>query len=247
MAEHATSSLSNITSGFETQPVIYTDGQYLANNETWHVEDSPWKALQIAKILNKNRIACDEICEVGCGAGEILHQLSFIYPTKMFFGYEISPQAFDLTKSRQTRNVKFFYKDLLNEDIFSDCLLCIDVFEHVADYMGFIKALKSKATYKIFHIPLSLTVHSMLSERKLNNERATWGHLHFFNRETALATLKDCEYEILDSIYTPHFKDLPSKSTISRLAKKPLQILYSLAPNLFVRLVGGCSLLVLAK
>jgi len=50
----------------------------------------------------------------------------------------------------------------LEEDTYFDSLLCIDVFEHVEDYIGFVKTLKSKATYKIFHIPLDISVLSVI-------------------------------------------------------------------------------------
>jgi hypothetical protein len=226
---------------------IYKDGKYLANNQTWHAEDSAWKADQISRIIDKNGIACETICEVGCGAGEILRQLSLKYPSTRFIGYEISPQAFELCKSRESARLKFLQKDILREKAAHDCLLCVDVFEHVEDYMGFVRSLRSKAAYKIFHIPLSLSVHSVISSRKLTGERDRWGHLHYFNRETALATLKDCGYEILDTAYTPHFRDLPAESLVGSLARTPLKLFYGLSPDLFVRLLGGCSLLVLAR
>jgi Methyltransferase domain len=227
--------------------LIYEDGQYLAHNQSWHVEDSPWKAAQIKALLDRNKIACRTMCEVGCGAGEILRQLSLTSPDTKFTGYEISPQAFDLSKSRRSEKLDFVCRDLLEEDVHFDGLLCIDVFEHVSDYMGFIRGLKAKSTYKVFHIPLSLTVHNLLSPQRLINERTTWGHLHYYSRETALAVLQDCGYEILDSTYTPHFRDLPAASTIGRMVRLPLRFLYWAMPHLFVRTLGGCSLLVLAK
>ena len=33
----------------ENSAELYTDGSYLKNNPSWGVEDSPWKAAQIAK------------------------------------------------------------------------------------------------------------------------------------------------------------------------------------------------------
>lgn len=35
---------------------IYNDGTYHENNPTWHEEDSPWKALQIQKIIERNSL-----------------------------------------------------------------------------------------------------------------------------------------------------------------------------------------------
>lgn len=43
----------------------------------------------------KNALNPSRICEIGCGAGEILNQLAIQYPGKEFYGYKISPQAFD--------------------------------------------------------------------------------------------------------------------------------------------------------
>ena len=54
----------------------YQNGDYLANNSNWHVEDSSWKANQIHIIISRNNLHFSNICEVGCGAGEILRQLS---------------------------------------------------------------------------------------------------------------------------------------------------------------------------
>jgi hypothetical protein len=54
---------------------IYTNGTYLRKNPLWHIEESPFKVRQIVKILRKNRLHPQTICEVGCGAGEVLRLL----------------------------------------------------------------------------------------------------------------------------------------------------------------------------
>lgn len=224
----------------------YTDGSYLQNNPTWGVEDSPWKATQIAKILNKNRITPKTIGEIGCGAGEILKQLSFSYPESDFLGYEISPQAFELSKKRSSEKIRFHLKNLLDEDMFFDALLCIDVFEHVEDYFGFIRQIKSKAEYKIFHIPLDISVLSVIRAQMMVAREGV-GHLHYFSKETAIATLKDCGYEIIDCFYTTAFNDIPAKKLRTHLARVPRKLLYSFSQDWGARLLGGSSLLVLAK
>jgi hypothetical protein len=225
---------------------IYESGEYLKKNSTWHVEDSPWKANQIHNILSKNNIESKTICEVGCGAGEILKQLSNKLPYVNFYGYELSPQAYELCKTRESQKIQYKNKNIFDENIFFDTILCIDVLEHVEDYIGFLKALKTKADYKIFHIPIDITVLSVLRDGMIT-ARQNVGHLHYFTLTTALATLTDAGYEIKDSALTTSFDDLPSKSIKAKIAKIPRKILYAISPKLMVKLLGGCSLIVLAK
>ena len=225
---------------------IYADGGYQRLNETWHAEDSAWKAQQITRILQANHVAPKRFCEVGCGAGQILCHLSRALPNSVFVGYEVSPQAFELCKDVESERVTFRLQDITKEKARFDCLLCIDVIEHVEDYMGFVRALKTKAEYKVFHIPLEVYALSVLRAGLLAG-RKQWGHLHYFTRETALATLTDCGYEIVDCMYTKWFADIVHKTFKGRLAKLPRQMLFSLSPDLGVRILGGCSLLALAK
>ena len=225
---------------------IYQDGKYLENNSTWHVEDSSWKANEIHKILLKNSISPKTICEVGCGAGEILNQLSQKMPNTNFCGYELSPQAYKLCQSRVTRKIQYKLANILDEDTFYECLLCIDVFEHVEDYIGFIKSLRSRSIYKIFHIPIDISVLSVLRGAMMTTRQSA-GHLHYFTPETAIATIKDCGYQIIDSFFTTAFSDLPNKTINARMARLPREFLFALSPNLMVKILGGCSLLVLAK
>ncbi len=137
-------------------------------------------------------------------------------------------------------------ENIINNDIFFDVLLCIDVFEHVEDYMGFLKSIKGKAIYKIFHIPLEINISSILRNSMMNS-RNNAGHLHYFTPETALATLRDTGYEVIDYFFTKPFNDLPSKTLRNKLLKLPRKLLYAISPNLMIKLLGGCSLIVLAK
>lgn len=224
----------------------YTDGSYLAINPTWGVEDSLWKASQVDRILRTNNIVPATFCEIGCGAGEILRQMAIAYPAASLVGYEVSPQAFALCCERASERVQYFLKDALNEEIHADCLLCLDVLEHVEDYFGFLRRIQQKAIYKIFHIPLDVSVTSILRGGMMK-ARAELGHLHYFSKETAIATLSDCGYEILDHFYTTAFADLPAKSFKQRVAKWPRRLAYSVSPDWCTRLLSGSSLMVLAR
>lgn len=228
---------------------MYTTNEYIEKHPTYDVEHSPWKAKEIIKILKKNKIKPNSVCEVGCGAGEILNQLYIQMPNNIsFVGYEISPQAFKLCKQREKDRINFYLEDLLkNEKAFFDLVLAIDVFEHIEDYLGFLKKLRKKGLYKIFHIPLDLSVQSVLRSSPILKSRSNDGHLHYFTKETAIATLIDTGYEILDYSFTKWSIALPSKSFQSWLMKLPRKIAYKINQDIATRIMGGCSLIVLTK
>ncbi len=230
-------------------PSIYTDGTYLAGNGSWHQEDSPWKAAHIKAILERNAIPFTSACEVGCGAGEILKVLSHtLGADKQLYGYEISPQAYALCRGKAKDGLSFRFGDLLaaNEPSF-DVLMAIDVFEHVEDYLGFLKKLKPRSTYKVFHVPLDLSVQSVLRAGPLLKHRRDVGHLHYFTKETALETLKYGGYDIVDYAFTATAVELPNRGWKADLMKLPRRALFALNQDLAARLFGGYSLLVLAR
>ena len=228
---------------------IYSDSTYLLNNPTWDEEDSHWKSKQINLILKKNKIDPFKICEIGCGFGEILINLEKeLGKNKLFFGYEISKQAFSICSKKKKDNINFFLKDILLENkTFYDLLLIMDVFEHVEDYFGFLKKLKGKGEYKVFHIPLDLSVSSVLRSTPIINARKLIGHIHYFTKETALATLKDTGYDVIDYFYTSGAVELKNRSMKTNCLNIPRKLLYLLNKDLAVRLLGGFALLVLAK
>ncbi|EJF10736.1 bifunctional 2-polyprenyl-6-hydroxyphenol methylase/3-demethylubiquinol 3-O-methyltransferase UbiG [Pontibacter sp. BAB1700] len=228
---------------------IYTkeNGEYLLKNPTWHVEDSPWKAAQILKMLYRHNLNVKTIAEIGCGAGEILNQLHLSMGEDVVFtGYDISSDAISLARLREKERLQFKLENLLTVDSKFDLLLMIDVFEHVDDYLNFLKQCKGKAEYTIFHIPLDVSAQSVL-RNKLMHWRNSLGHLHFFTKETAIATLKDAGYEVIDSFYTAGSVELSDKTIKSRLASSLRNALFKLNQDIAVKSLGGYSLLVLAR
>ncbi|MDD5267752.1 MAG: methyltransferase [Methylococcales bacterium] len=223
---------------------------YLNANPTWHVEDSPWKATQVLKMIERNKLQPKTIVEVGCGAGEILSQLHQRMADKAieFSGYEIAPEAFKLCLERKKDRLNYFQEDLLQTDKEFDLLLMIDVFEHVDDYIGFIKKAGSKATYKIYHIPLDMCILSLYRNYPMS-ARKDVGHLHYFMKDTALATLTDAGQEVIDWFYTPfafelNNKDLTFNEKIRNLLRR---FSYWINPDFTVKTFGGFALMVLTK
>jgi len=226
------------------------NSNYLEANPTWHIEDSPWKATQILKIIERNKLHPKAIAEIGCGAGEILNQLHQRMEDKTieFSGYEISPDAFKLCSQRSKERLNYFQNNLLQENKTFDLLLMIDVFEHVSDYLGFIREASKKANYKIYHIPLDMSMLSILTNYQIAARKSV-GHLHYFMKDTALATLQDSGQEVVDWFYTKtafevNNKKLGFSGNIIQLFRK---FFHWIKPSFAVKAFGGFSLIVLTK
>jgi len=227
---------------------IYQNGRYQSCHPTWHSEDSPWKARQILTMLGRHGLQPRTIAEVGCGAGEILNQLHSALPDDVnFFGYEISEQAHALAQARTAPRLSFRLKDLTDEEARFDLLLVMDVFEHVEDYLGFLRRLRPKAQHMIFHVPLDLSAQTVLRRSALLHARENVGHLHYFTEDTALATLQDAGYEIADSYLTAGGIEVRDGGMKRRLAGVPRKLMAAMNRSFAARLLGGFSLLVLAR
>ncbi|HUP30947.1 MAG TPA: methyltransferase domain-containing protein [Usitatibacter sp.] len=227
---------------------IYADGTYLRNNPEWHSGDSPWKAGHIKALLDRNGVAPATVCEVGCGAGEVLLSLGRLMPeSTQFFGYDISPDAYGLCAAKSGANFKFRLANLLDEPVHFDMVMAVDVFEHVEDYFGFLRKLRGKARYKVFHIPLDLSAFAVARREPLLHLWRQVGHIHQFTRDTAIAALEHTGYRIVDEAYTCGRTELPNQGWKTRLLKWPRKALHAVSPHLAARLLGGYSLLVIAE
>ena len=223
----------------------YTSGDYLERNTSYHVEDSEWKALQVVRALEIAGIEPKDVMEVGCGVGEILVQLDRLLGEGEvnFRGYEISPQAHMQSKARERENIQFVLEDLTeSEGVSADVLLYMDVVEHVEDCFGFLRKLKPKADLHVVHFPLDMSAQMVARGSRVMAMREKLGHIHYFMRDTAIALLEDCGYEVVADFYTHR-----PKSKVAKLLSLPRRMLMKFAPHATVRLLGGFSLVVVAR
>ena len=229
---------------------IYTDenSAYFKNNPTWDVADSPWKARCVFTFIQRHSLRPKTVAEVGCGAGEILNQLHAMLPDDVqFSGFDIAPDAIELAKPREKERLGFYNENIFlqnggggqNRERF-DFLLVMDVIEHVEDCFDFIRQCCAKADYVLFKIPLDLNVLDMLRNR-FYSRRKSVGHIHYFTKDTALLTLRDCGCHIIDWQYRSMVAD--QRPYDPRILYRKL--LFAIAPDFAVRLFGGYSLFVL--
>lgn len=226
----------------------YESGDYLANNPTWDEEDSEWKARQVLKTFDRNNLAPKSIVEVGCGAGGILASLHDALSEVEYSGYEIAPDACKFWEKHSSKGISFTIGDFLQEQTSHfDVLLLLDVIEHVPNPFEFLSALRGRAEYYIFHVPLDLSAVSVIREQPLLMVRKKVGHIHYFTKGLALSLLEECGYQILDWSYTSAAFTAPQTTWKGRLARLPRRLAFGINRDMGVRLLGGDTLMVLAK
>jgi 2-polyprenyl-3-methyl-5-hydroxy-6-metoxy-1,4-benzoquinol methylase len=227
---------------------IYQDGTYLEKNPTWHEEDSAWKAHKILKMLDRNKMHPKTIGEVGCGAGGMLGEIVRNLDGVTAVGYEISPQAFAMCGKKTNEKLSFRLTDILETDNAYEVVIAADVIEHIEDYIGFLRKLRTHGKFHIFHIPLDITVLTVARATPIRKLRSNVGHLHHFTKEAALGTLDIAGYRLLDWFYTYLMVDGPGRSRLlARMAYLPRKIALSLNEDLAVRFLGGGGLMVLCE
>ncbi|MBO0792811.1 MAG: class I SAM-dependent methyltransferase [Ktedonobacteraceae bacterium] len=228
---------------------IYTSGLYLEKNPGWHLEEAPWKAKQIMSMLNKHGLSPQMVCEVGCGVGGVLKQLQErSAETCEFWGYDISPQAIALAEMFQNERLYFRQADILQEAVPPfDLVLLMDVLEHLEDLQSFLRRLKLKGEYKLFHVSLMISVQTVVRKNGFAHVREKYGMVNYFTRDTLLQALRDAGYEIIDHCYTTSSTDLPTHVVRKRLMRLPRKILFALNRDLAACLLGGYRCLVLAR
>ncbi|MFZ1022060.1 MAG: class I SAM-dependent methyltransferase [Halobacteriota archaeon] len=237
---------------FRVSAAQYADGTYLEKVQDCHVGDSPWKASKVLQMMEKNHLTCESIYDIGCGAGQILVELQKeINRDVALAGFDISPQAIEIARSKEDANLKFYNDDFLKAKVASaDLVLLLDVFEHVPDYLGFLDALRKKTKWVIFHIPLDMCARTILSKSNyMLYMRKRYGHLHYFSKETALATLANLGYEVVDYFYT--FDDEIRQNTLrgfeARMIFQIRKNMFRFDPGLAAAIFPHFNLLVLAR
>jgi len=227
----------------------HVNGEYLRRHPDWHLHASEWKAEEVLRMLGRHHLAPATIGEVGCGAGEVLRQMQIrMDPDCQFFGWDIAPHAIELCKAKENDRLRFELADVSTiETPPLDLLLILEVVDHVEDYFSFLRDLRSRGTYKVFHFSLDLSVQNALRSGALLRQRDVYAHLHYFNREKVLRTLEDTGYEILDWFYTPYGNSFPG-GTFGRWVMRPLRrSSFRFSQDLTVRVLGGYRLMVLTR
>ena len=214
-------------------PSRYSDGACLGHNPDWGDAEATWKAAQVLGMMRRHQLEPRSICDLGCGTAGVLDELDRHLPGDIrLVGYE---------------RIELRGEDARACSDHFDLVLLLDVIEHVDDYMGFLRAVRTVGDRFILHIPLDMTVQAVLRMKPILGVRESWGHLHYFSAETALAVLSETGYRVVDHTYTRGGIEVAPKRFRTRVAAAPRRLAHAISPRLAARVLGGFSLLVLAE
>jgi len=149
---------------------------------------------------------------------------------------------------RNTKQKKIkYYNCSLKKNKKYDVILCADVVEHVENPFKFLDEIKKGSTFQILHIPLDLSVNSILRKSVILKARKKVGHLHFYNKDIILYDLKKLNFEIIDFFYTFN-NNIYKKGNISQKILAIIRkFIYFINKDIAVNYLGGFSLMILTK
>ena len=231
-------------------PVLrrYLSAEYVQHNPSWDQEDAPWKAELVLQTLARKGLRPRSIVEVGCGSGGVLNALRASFPDTYLHGFDIAPAAAQFWPKCSAEGIRFTLGDFLSygEERY-DVVLLLDVIEHLSNPFEFLVDVRPRGRHFVFHFPLDLSALSVLREGPLLHARAKVGHLHYFTKSLALALLDECGYEVLEARFTGAAFSAPQRSWKSRFMGRIRRVIYAFHRDCAVRLLGGETLLVLAR
>lgn len=227
----------------------YTTGRYAAANPDWHAGDAVHKAAALARVIRFLGLEPRTVADVGCGTGDVLlrlkEELDAELPDTAWEGWDPASDAVRRARKHEGDRLQFVNADFLASERKVDLLLAIDVIEHVPDDLAFLRALRDRADWFLFRVPLDLSALDVLRPRRLVEARHRYAHRHFYTREMALDLLRTAgfrvESERFDRVAPP--LDSPRRRGVDAVRR----LLFALSPDPTVRWIGGFSLVVCCR
>lgn len=226
---------------------IYQDGTYANKNSAFGDDNAEMKITRALDACRRYGLAPRTLAEVGCGGGAILLGVAESLKVTSAVGFEPMPEAYAVANKRRTDQTTFRNETIGPEsECDFDLVLCFDVFEHIEDYFSFLRNLRNIGRNFLFHIPLDMNAQMVARGKPIQRVRDEVGHIHYFSKDSALASLKECGYSIGGHFYTCG-ADGSYSGRMYRMMKLPRKIAYALDRDLAVRVLGGYSLMVWAS
>lgn len=238
---------------------IYSSGEYLRNNPTLDIEDSPWKISKIIPLLDEViRVSSHKgikILDIGGGAGLILRGISDYLGER---GIRVEKYTLDLSEEmlliqrENNPDVKItMLGDISRGTTFSrkeiTLTLLIDVLEHIPDADSALKELSRISEYAILKVPIENNIYyNILNFIKGGELRKDIfkkvGHVNFYNFREFEKQVYAHAGEILDYRFMNVFEYYLSKdyhrkiSAVEKVLYALSRLAFSISPSMCSRI-----------
>lgn len=231
--------------------------EYWLTNPGYHLEDSEFKAESVAAALEEIELHSSlRICDVGCGAGGVLHSLTRLLgesgrAVEAAVGYDISPPA--IAKARELfPDVQFEVGSVADIAPGWDIILAMDVIEHLEDYYSFLRDLRGKSRFYVFHVPMELNAFRAVRQQEFMEAWDNSAHIHHFCETTVIRAFETTGFATLRKRWTD-VDQQQCRTTLKRpgwkrrIVNMVRTVLFRVAPGFAVALLGGKSLLLILR
>jgi len=170
---------------------FYTAGYSLADREEgmrmgrWRALGARTKAAHARTLSTRAGLRPERVVEIGCGDGSLLQELALAWPDATFDGFEISPPAIEIARSRGIpgagRLETYDGSRVPAEDKAYDLAVLSHVLEHVPHPASLLREAARVATRVLVEVPLEDNRSAARPAKRA--EAARIGHLHALNRD----------------------------------------------------------------
>jgi ubiquinone/menaquinone biosynthesis C-methylase UbiE len=187
--------------GLSTEVRQAYENQYDASIVAWREANGRHKAENIARILRKNGLAPQRICEVGCGEGSILNWLGKMGVGSELYGLDISNSAIEIARSKGIPNLAeirpFDGYEIPYADGTFDLAVCSHVIEHVEHPRLLLREIRRVSKQQYFEVPIDF---SLTVDRKLEHFLG-YGHINIYTPALFRFLLRSEKFEVLDDTH----------------------------------------------
>lgn len=204
---------------------------YGARHPHWHAADAEAKAKAVVRLVRQSGSTPRSVLDVGCGPGFVMDALAARWPGAELVGVEPSP----IPAGRPD-----IHQGTLEDhpELRAELVCALDVMEHTEDDVAFLRSLSQRGSWVILRIPLDISLVDGLTGRT-QAHRHTYGHRFAYTRRRALERVSSAGLEVVDDAYHA----MAHGGRLSGLRAWGSRRW----PHLTYRLLGGASLMVLAR
>jgi len=226
---------------------FYSSGSFYDNNTT-NSFASKWKALLVTDILETIPQQLKIIADVGSGDCMVARHIANVKSNLLIDCYDVTPpeHRFNIDETPQ---LKFYPLSALeSSDKQYDLIMALDVIEHVACPRTFLSSLAMRTRRVLLHVPLDLSVVSMLRPAILREQLESAGHVTFYNVETLRIFFHSMGMYPTVFKLTDAYRQFPQNPTLAQKLVRLMRTVLACQSRTFsANLLGGQTALVLIE